>query len=149
MSVLMRLLVLSTCFGVVGCGNGPFGLMSGGPLDGEVRPVPDSWAFVGSSGTAQLETNPQAPYSVNLNYTLLDGSLYINAGGNEAAWVKHIAANPAVRLRIDGVIYELHADRVTDPEEMGRFGKAWTSQSRFMNDPAEMDEAWVYRLRAR
>ena len=91
---------LAFAFALGGCGGGPFGLMSGGALDGEVRSIPASWDFVGSSGQAQLETNPAAPYSVNLNYTLLDGSLYLNAGDSETQWVQNMKADPEVRLRI-------------------------------------------------
>jgi hypothetical protein len=63
--------------------------------------------------------------------------------------VQNLTANPQVRLRMEGVIYELHADRVTDPAEIARFAPAWTSQSMFRRDPTELDEVWIYRLRAR
>jgi len=135
--------------GAIGCTGDPLPFLSGGALSGPVRPVPTDWSFVGGSRTAQLETDPTAPYSVNLNVTVVDGAPYINAGDTETQWVKNIAADPAVRLRIDGTLYELRALRVTDPEEIRRFGAAWTAQSRFARDPAALDEAWVYRLVAR
>ena len=139
---------LLVCLCVVGC-NGPFGLMPGGKLAGEERPIPKSWDAVGESGQMQLETNPQEPYSVNVNYTIVDGIMYVNAGDTETAWVKNIAANPAVRLRIDDAIYDMRADRVTDPKEIARFGKVWTAQSMFMRDPSELGEVWVYRMEPR
>ena len=139
---------LLALFLTAGC-NGPFGLMSGGKLDGEERSIPKNWDSLGTSGQMQLETNPQEPYSVNVNYTIVDGHMYVNAGDTETTWVKHIAANPAVRLRIDGAIYDLRAERVTDPKEIAHFGKVWTSQSMFMRDPSELGEVWVYRMEPR
>ena len=149
MPLLIRTLAMVLVLAPLGCGGGPFGLLPGSGLEGEVRQLPADWDFAGSSGTAQLETKPDEPYSVNLAYTILDGVLYINAGDTETQWVQNMDVNPNVRLRIDGVIYELRAERVTDAEEIARFGKAWTSGSRFMRDPAELEEAWVYRLGAR
>jgi hypothetical protein len=146
--VTLRLLSLPILLIAFAC-NGPTGLLPGGKLDGEPRPVPADWSSFGDYGTAQLETHPEDPYSVNVAYTVLDGLVYINAGDTETEWVKNIAKNPDVRLRIDGALYDLRADRVTDPGEIAAFGKVWTSQSMFMRDPSELDQAWVYRLVAR
>jgi len=126
--------------------SGPCGLLPGGALAGETRPVPADWGFAGDAGTMQLETHPEAPYSVNIAYTILDGVFYINAGDTETQWVEHIATSPLVKARLDGVLYEMRAVRVEDAEEIARFGEAWTGQSLFRRDPAGFDEAWVYRL---
>ncbi len=144
---LVGFVLFLTCFSVA-C-EGPFGLASGGGIEGTVAAVPDDWSFVGASGTAQLETRPEAPYSVNLAYTLLDGALYLNAGDTRTQWVENMLQDPRVRLRIRGVIYEMHADRVTEADETTRFAKAWTGQSIFRRDPAGLEEAFIYRLRAR
>lgn len=129
----------------LGC-NGPVGFFAGGMLDGQTTPVPPAWALAESRGVAQLETNPAAPYSVNVAYTVLEKRLYVNAGDTETQWVNNIAANPSVRLRIDDAIYDLDAERVTDEGEIRVFGDAWASQSSFYRNPADLDEAWVYRL---
>ena len=121
----------------------------GGELSGDVRPAPSDWSFAGDYGTAQLETRPDDPYSVNLAYTVLDGQVYVNAGGTETGWVKNMMANPLVRLRVDGTIYELRAERVTDPREIHDFARAWTGQSTFRRDPLDYDEVWIYRLEPR
>jgi hypothetical protein len=146
--VSVRLLVLWIALASIGC-NGPFVLLPGGKLDGELRAAPSDWAFAGDYGTIQLETRPGDPYSVNIAYTVLDGRLYINAGDTETQWVKNMTADPRVRLRMDGVLYELRAERVTDRADILVFGEAWTSQSVFRRDPAELDPVWVYRLAAR
>jgi hypothetical protein len=148
MGVLSRRLLLLPLLVGLAC-SGPFGLLPGGGLEGAVEPIPDDWSFAGDYGTAQLETRPEDPYSVNLAYTLLDRALYINAGDTETQWVQNITVNPNVRLRLEGVIYELRAERVTDPAEIAGFAQAWTSQSMFRRDPTELDEVWIYRLRGR
>ena len=129
--------------------NGPLGLLPGGKLHGQTGPVPSSWAFAGESGQMQLETNPDDPYSVNVNYTIVDGRLYVNAGDTETAWVKNIEANPNVRLRLGGTLYELRAERVLDRAEIARFGASWTSQSMFLRDPTQFEEVWIYTLEPR
>jgi hypothetical protein len=124
----------------------PFVLLPGGKLDGQVRaeagerPLPDGY------GTGQLETRPEDPYSVNLVYTVLDGRIYVNAGDEQRAWTRNLDTDPNVRLRVDDVIYELRAERVTDRAEIAEFGKAWLAQSSFRQDPASFAQAWVYRL---
>ncbi len=135
-------------FATSGC-NGPIAVLPGGKLDGQVASAPSGWGFAGDYGTVQLETRPEDPYSVNIAYTVMDGSLYINAGDTETQWVKNMTANPLVRLRLDGVLYELRAERVTDSAEISAFGKAWTNQSIFRRDPAKLGEVWIYRLVAR
>ena len=60
---------------VVGC-NGPFFVFPGGKLDGRGESAPTSWSLAKDSGTVQLETDPEDPYSVNVVYTLLDGQFY-------------------------------------------------------------------------
>jgi hypothetical protein len=132
----------------LGC-NGPFAVLPGGQLDGDVMSLPPDWVFAGDYGTIQLETRPEEPYSVNIAYTVIDGSLYINAGDTETQWVKNLAANPHVRMRMEGVLYELSATRISDAAEISVFGKAWTDQSMFRRDPVELDPVWIYRLNSR
>ena len=129
----------------LGC-SGPVGLFPGGELSGEPAAAPANWSFAGDYGTVQLESRPSDPYSVNIAYTIVDGSLYINAGDTETQWVKNMTADPNVRLRLDKAIYELEAERVTDAAAIDAFSEAWTNQSMFRRDPRELEPVWIYRL---
>ena len=143
-AALLLLLGLAAC-------NGPTGLMAGGSLDGSgtTSETPSDWAFAGDSGLCQLETDPQEPYSVNLAYTVMGGRLFVNAGGTETRWARNIAADPRVRLVLDGRLYELRADRVVDRLQIEAFAEAWTGQSFFRRDPRDYEEVWIFELTKR
>jgi hypothetical protein len=114
-----------------------------------VAAAPSDWIFAGEYGFMELEARPEEPYSVNIAYTVVDGNLYANAGDTETQWVKNMASNPLVVVAMDGELYLLHAQRVTDADELARFGATWTRQGSFHRDPSKLDQAWVYRLRPR
>lgn len=144
---LSMLLVASVALLVTAGCNGPFGLFSGGALSGASAKPASQWSDLDDYGTAQLETRPEDPYSVNIAYTRVDGRLYVNAGDTETNWVENISANPDVRLRIDGKLYDLRAVRVTEQQEIDAFAEAWTNQSMFRRDPTELEgEVWIYRM---
>ncbi len=140
---LLALSVTALC----ACG-GPLPFLSGGALDGPVKPAPEGFGFARDAGTVQLETRPEDPYSVNIACAIVDDRLYVSAGDNKAAWVEHMEADPRVRLRVRGEIYELRASRVTDEAEMRAFADEWTKNA-WARDPTTLEVAWVYRLEAR
>jgi hypothetical protein len=148
MPVPARLVSLLLLHVVLGC-SGPVMLLPGGSLTGESTPAPSDWVFAGDYGTVQLETRPEDPYSVNVAFTVVDGGIYLNAGNTETRWVKNMTQNPLVRLRMDGRLYDLRAERVTGAAEIAAFAEAWTGQSMFRRDPAKLDKVWIYRLVAR
>lgn len=110
------------------CG-GPFLVFPGGELSGEVVTEPvDDWGFV-EDRFVDLETRPDDPYSVELNYVVKDGKLYVDPAEGRR-WLEHIRADPRVRVRFSGKIYPLRAVLVGRPGELDGF------------DP----ERFVYRL---
>jgi hypothetical protein len=114
--------VMGVClavFAVAGCG-GPFFAIPGGELSGEVVTEPvDDWSFI-DSVFLDLETRPDDPYSVELNYFVVDGKLYIDpAEGRE--WFGHLRENPLVRVRFGGKVYPLRAVLVGEPGEIEGF----------------------------
>ena len=104
---------------LAGCG-GPFLVFPGGELTGEVvrEPVSD-WSFV-RDWFVDLETRPEDPYSVELNYVVRDGRLYVDPAEGRR-WLEHIRADPRVRVRFDGKIYPLEAVLVGRPGELDGF----------------------------
>ena len=112
--VMVALLVFA-----LGCG-GPMLMLPGGELRGEVVTEPvDDWSFV-TDAFVDLETRPEDPYSVELNYFVRDGKLYVDPAEGRA-WLDHIRADPRVRVRFDGKIYPLKAVLVEDPAELEGF----------------------------
>ncbi len=104
-----------------GCG-GPFLIFPGGALSGVVveQPVED-WSSV-SDHFVDLETRPEQPYSVELNYMVKDGDLYIDPAEGRR-WLDHIRADSRVRVRFAGKIYPLKAVLAGRPGELEGFAK--------------------------
>ena len=112
--------LLSAVMLVVSACGGPFLVIPGGELSGEVvESVPADWSFVDAS-FVDLETRPADPYSVELNYFVKDGRLYVDPAEGRR-WLDHIREDPDVRVRFDGKIYPLVAVRVTDSAELEGF----------------------------
>ena len=140
---------------LVGCPLGPF---SGGALRGEVAQDDVSdWSFVAGEDTCQLETNPDAPYSVNTWCVGWGDSLYIPSSmirgtkaPSEREWVRNLQSETAVRVRVGGVVYELDAVQVTDDGEYDAVLGAL--EQKYGLDPEARDpdrEVWIYRMQPR
>jgi len=116
----MRLLVACLLAAVLaGCG-GPFLVFPGGALSGEVvETIPDDWSFV-DDDFIDLETRPGDPYSVELNYFVREGKLYIDPAEGRN-WLEHIRADPRVRARFGDEVYPLVAVLVGKPGELEGF----------------------------
>jgi len=114
-----------------GC-EGPFLVFPGGELGGTVVTEPvDDWSFA-TSAFVDLETRPADPYSVQLNYVVKDGKLYIDPAEGRT-WFEHLRADPNVRVRFDDQIYPVKAVLAGQPGELESF------------DP----ERYIYRLDSR
>ena len=112
-------LSLALALALFACG-GPLLIIPGGELRGELvsEPVAD-WSFVGER-FIDLETRPDDPYSVQLNYIVRDGKLYIDPAEGRN-WLGHIRADPRVRVRFAGKIYPCTAVLVGEPGELEGF----------------------------
>ncbi|MBW2231349.1 MAG: hypothetical protein JRH17_13265 [Deltaproteobacteria bacterium] len=129
--------------------------MPGGRLSGEVGPqdVPD-WDFVADRMTAQLETRPTDPYSVNTWFVALGTNLYVPTSmirgpknPSERSWVSHIEENAVVRIRLGERVYGRVAGRVYDSAEYERVRDAL--EVKYKLDRSKRDserEVWIFRL---
>jgi hypothetical protein len=141
-------LALTLSASVAGCG-GPFVLLPGGELEGPTVATPESWSFTDAVKTVQLETRPADPYSVNIWATAAGESLYVHAGANRSAWVENVEADPNVRLRVNGSIYELQASRVDGQGEFDRFSDAYERKYGRRPRNGNVAEVYLFRLGAR
>jgi hypothetical protein len=113
------LLITAVVWVASGCG-GPFLVVPGGALSGELASEPvEDWSFV-SDSFIDLETRPSDPYSVELNYVVQDGQLYVDPAEGRK-WLTYIREDPRVRVRFGNTIYPLTAVLVGRPGELEGF----------------------------
>lgn len=143
--LIQTLVLVASTLLLTAC-DGPLPFMASGELSGNVVEAPATWQLAEDSGLAQLETNPEDPYSINLTYVQLDGRLYAYAGDTRTHWVKHIENNPLVRIRVGDTIYPAQAQRVNDEDELAKFAAVWVNLSAVQRDPHQFEEVWLYRL---
>ena len=89
------------------------------------------WSFVADT-FVDLEVRPSDPYSVELNYIVKEGRLYIDPAEGRR-WLDYIREDPRVRVRFSGKVYPATAVLVEDPAERVGF------------DP----DRFVYRIESR
>lgn len=152
-----RLLPLCT-IASLGLACGPIGPFPGGALSGEVHHerVAD-WSFSDDAHTIQLETDSQDPRSVNTWCVGYQGNLYIptslimgTENPAERGWVQNVLRDPLVRVRIDGTVYELRAERVDDPTELEAVRAKFIAKYDEVEAGEEQAEnAWIFRLVSR
>src|SRR4029453_3091057 len=138
------LLALTLAAPIAGCSR-PFLLLPGGALEGPAAAIPDSWSFTDAVQTVQLETRPTDPYSVNIWVIAVAENLYVHAGANRSTWVENLEADPNLRLRVNGSIYELAASRVVDQAEFDRFSDAYERKYGRRPRNGNVAEAYLFR----
>jgi hypothetical protein len=117
----MRLILIVVLGSLIaGCGNGPFLVFPGGKLEGTVAtdPVTD-WSFLDEQ-YVHLESNPADPYSVELNYFVRDGELFIDPAEGRR-WFDELKKDENVRVRFGDTIYPVTAVLVGRPGELEGF----------------------------
>lgn len=114
----VAIVVLIALFSIA-CG-GPFLVFPGGRLSGDVvsEPISD-WSFA-DDRFIDIETRPGDPYSVELNYIVKDGNLYIDPAEGRS-WLEHIREDPNLRVRFGERVYPVTAVLVGKPGELEGF----------------------------
>lgn len=141
-ALLAAMLLFAAC-------DGPFLTIPGGALEGSARPVPSDWVFTDEISTIEVETRPTDPYSINIWAVAMDDRLYLHAGANRTRWVRNLEAEPSVRVRIEGSVYDLTASRVRDPGEFADFSDAFERKYDQRPRNENVAEAYVFRLSRR
>ena len=118
---------VSVLLGLLGTACAPFIVVPGSELRGTLASgAIDDWIFTDAVEYVQLETRPEAPYSVQVYGVGSRAAFYIASQGwraavgsaGDARWVAHISEDPRVRLRIGETLYERRAVRVEDTAEL-------------------------------
>ena len=144
---MSRAIALLALLAPLACG--PLVMIPGGALSGEVAPPPGDWTFTDDIDTVQLETNPEDPYSVNVWGVAAGDGFYIAAGDKDSQWARNVRANPFVRLRVDGVLYELAAKEVMDDAQRELFLVAVKKKYDFEPDPEQRESSSLFELAPR
>jgi len=129
--------------------DGPLGPIPGGALRGPVSPAsPADWS--GVEKVVELEIRPSAPWSLHVWAVSLDGELYVpSAFGARRRWPPAALADPRVRMRTGGTIYERRIEKIEDPALRARLGAAFAARYDLDPVPPEEDATWYFRLAPR
>lgn len=114
----------------IGCG--PIGPFSGGRLSGDDGDWPKDWSHVADVKQVQLETVLEDPYSVNVWLVAVDREAYLATSllmgteiPEEREWVRNIAVDPRVRIRVEGIVYSARLETVADSSVKARVFEAY------------------------
>ena len=136
----------------------PLGPFSGTRLSGDVhREAVRDWSFVADVELCQIETNSADPYSVNTWCAGTATQLYVPTSmiygpltPSQREWVRNVLADPRVRIRVEGVVYERTATRVDDDDEYAAVRTLL--ERKYDLGPDDLDaerEIWIYRMEPR
>jgi hypothetical protein len=130
--------------------DGPLGPIPGGRFVGEVNPDPTpDWSNL--EKVIELEIRPTKPWTLSIWNVVLDGELYVpSASGARRRWPSVALADPLVRVRTHGNIYERRIVKVTDPALRKRIGAAIAERYEFEPpENPETDTTWFFHLAPR
>lgn len=125
--LIASLLPLAVVIGLLGLpvlaffarfGDGPMGPLSGGPMRGDIREVPDlGWGFASGLETVELQIASAPPRSVRVGLIVHEGALYVPAALTPVnRWRDSLLDDPRVLVRVGTHLYDGYAAPVRDPE---------------------------------
>lgn len=160
--------IASICLTLLATACGPkLFVVPGGELQGTLIAGPvENWSFTDDVKRLQLETRPEAPYSIHLFgvssgeaiYVASQGWRAVMGGGTQnARWVSYVAADPRVRLRVGTRLYERQAIPVKRESELARVKQLFQKKYRedaenwgfWQHQDHEGNAPLVYRLEPR
>ena len=128
---LISVLMISVLL-LPGC-QSPVLVFAGTSLKGELKET-ENFAFASQFKTLKLEVNPQAPYSVILRCTVINGHIYLDAAPKRR-WGQYLLENPQVRIKLGADIYLATAVQTSDPNILLRFNN---DRAVYRLDPREL-----------
>ena len=143
--------------GLIGCvgvlarfADGPVGPFPGGRLSGVrvTEPVTDWAPILAGLARFEVQVNPARPRSVTTSYLLHDRTLYVpSMFAARKRWPKEVLVDGRVVLRIRGKLYERHAVRVTDPDEVRPLVRRFDGAAGADADVRDLS-TWYFRMDA-
>ncbi len=111
--------LLAFCSLLLAC-DGPVGPLPGGQLAGPDAACPVDWRALAGEREVELELKPEAPRSVRIWNVVVAGRLFVPGDFLTPIkrWPHQVLADPRVRIRIAGRIFNCEARRVEDPERI-------------------------------
>lgn len=122
-------------------GAGPCAIIPGGALDGEVASPPSAgWSFLGDSAACDIEVRPADPHSIRATCLQHDGRLYVRSiSAARKNWPSLAMQQPEVRVRIEGLVYPLRANRILDV----------ATRVKVIGEDPPSDSTWLWELAPR
>lgn len=129
------------------CERTPGGWLLGEEVD---DPVTD-WSFANAVPLCQVQVRRGfVPHSINLNCMASGGALYLSCASCEGkAWSTAALADPDARIRIGDKVYPVRLRRVEDPAELD---EAWLARARKVGRGADIprqDGWWSFAVTSR
>jgi hypothetical protein len=125
-----RLLVALLGLALLGCIE-PSDRRPGTRLSGALAELPSDWSFTDAVPEIAVEVHGflGLPHSVTIWCATLDGGLFIGARAPETKrWPAWADADPDVRLKIDGKLYEVRLTPLGDAETISRLQAAFAKK---------------------
>ena len=102
---------------------GPVGPIPGGELKGQFTDLSPDWGSLLPKGKfIEVQFSDEDPYSVTLDPHVVGGELY-TWSRSENSWSRRIQENPRTIVRIDDMLYETTASRVSDKTLLAEVNK--------------------------
>ena len=115
----LRLLVVALALAFAGCID-PSDRRPGTKLTGEAAAAPSDWSFTDGEPEIAVEVSG-LPHSVTIWCATLDGALFIGARDPESKrWPAWADANPDVRLKVAGKLYDVRLTPLDDAATLER-----------------------------
>lgn len=139
------------------CERTPGGFLLGERAD---EPVND-WSFVNQVPLCQLQVYAGIrPHSVNLNcMSTPQGEMYLSCSVCDSKyWASKVGENETANMKLDGIVYPVRLNRVTDPATLDRAWQARVSKLQIHGGPGNPapppdaqrgDRWWTFRVESR
>jgi hypothetical protein len=123
-------------------------MLPGGRLRGPSEPCAADFSPFAAAREVEVEVRPAAPRSVTTWSVVRGGALFLPADFLTPwkRWPYHVLADPRIRVRIGGRIFECRAERAVEPAEVDALRRA--AAEKYDVSPtglASRAEVWWFR----